>query len=224
MFNKILVDQFYFHINNGGVSISITDEIGPTIEFSAKHFGTTTNQAKWHTNTESLREMGLGFLKAANLEYTTSPEYDMLSCYKFSEEFSVFQMSSEGLSEEDISENITDLHKQLNERKAKELENISVLENEIVLAKARISHLESAKFIQEQEDSIQDLGKNGVFGNIDSDNTPICCRFCEGDRENSLYRRFVTCGTCGNKRCPKATHHDNVCTNSNEPGQEGSDW
>lgn len=27
---------------------------------------------------------------------------------------------------------------------------------------------------------------------------------------------------CGNKRCPCAAHHDNVCTGSNEPGQPGS--
>lgn len=30
------------------------------------------------------------------------------------------------------------------------------------------------------------------------------------------------CPQCGNKRCPRATHHDNACTGSNEPGQEGS--
>jgi hypothetical protein len=30
------------------------------------------------------------------------------------------------------------------------------------------------------------------------------------------------CPTCGNKRCPKATDHRNVCTGSNEPGQAGS--
>lgn len=33
---------------------------------------------------------------------------------------------------------------------------------------------------------------------------------------------FVVCVTCGNKRCPKATHHANECTGSNEPGQAGS--
>ena len=32
----------------------------------------------------------------------------------------------------------------------------------------------------------------------------------------SMYSR------CGNKRCPCAAHHDNECTNSNEPGQAGS--
>jgi hypothetical protein len=34
--------------------------------------------------------------------------------------------------------------------------------------------------------------------------------------------RFIVCPECGNKRCPRATHHALVCTNSNEPGQPGS--
>jgi len=34
--------------------------------------------------------------------------------------------------------------------------------------------------------------------------------------------RFVVCPECGNKRCPHANDHRNVCTGSNEPGQEGS--
>lgn len=33
---------------------------------------------------------------------------------------------------------------------------------------------------------------------------------------------FIVCPNCGNKRCPRATDHDLECTNSNEPGQEGS--
>ena len=36
--------------------------------------------------------------------------------------------------------------------------------------------------------------------------------------------RMVLCPECGNKRCPRATHHDNACTGSNEPGQPGSSW
>lgn len=35
---------------------------------------------------------------------------------------------------------------------------------------------------------------------------------------------FIACPECGNKRCPKATHHDNYCTGSNEPGQWGSHY
>jgi len=34
--------------------------------------------------------------------------------------------------------------------------------------------------------------------------------------------RMISCESCGNKRCPKATDHDLVCTDSNEPGQAGS--
>ena len=33
---------------------------------------------------------------------------------------------------------------------------------------------------------------------------------------------FIVCPECGNKRCPKSTDHNLACTNSNEPGQEGS--
>lgn len=35
------------------------------------------------------------------------------------------------------------------------------------------------------------------------------------------YRLFITCRKCGNKRCPHAKDHNNACTNSNEPNQEG---
>ena len=34
--------------------------------------------------------------------------------------------------------------------------------------------------------------------------------------------RMIVCPTCGNKRCPHSTDHNNACTNSNEPGQKGS--
>jgi hypothetical protein len=34
--------------------------------------------------------------------------------------------------------------------------------------------------------------------------------------------RMILCPDCGNKRCPKATHHALSCTDSNEPGQPGS--
>jgi len=34
--------------------------------------------------------------------------------------------------------------------------------------------------------------------------------------------RMILCPGCGSKRCPHATDHRQVCTNSNEPGQVGS--
>ena len=36
--------------------------------------------------------------------------------------------------------------------------------------------------------------------------------------------RMFLCGTCGNKRCPRAVDHRNDCSGSNEPGQKGSDY
>jgi hypothetical protein len=45
-----------------------------------------------------------------------------------------------------------------------------------------------------------------------------------GSPISPLAWRMILCPTCGNKRCPKATHHDNECTGSNEPGQEGSNY
>lgn len=60
------------------------------------------------------------------------------------------------------------------------------------------------------------------------------CLRCDGERSKaqnaagdwfgSITRRMIVCPTCGNKRCPKATWHDNNCTGSNETGQEGSDY
>lgn len=36
--------------------------------------------------------------------------------------------------------------------------------------------------------------------------------------------RMVLCAICGNKRCPHARDHRHACTNSNEPGQPGSNY
>jgi hypothetical protein len=34
--------------------------------------------------------------------------------------------------------------------------------------------------------------------------------------------RMIVCPECGNKRCPRATWHENACTGSNDPQQHGS--
>ena len=50
---------------------------------------------------------------------------------------------------------------------------------------------------------------------------PKCyCYNCSDN--NTRMTRMILCPECGNKRCPRATDHTNACTNSNEPGQEGS--
>lgn len=50
------------------------------------------------------------------------------------------------------------------------------------------------------------------------------CRRCFREAGGFLNVRMFLCPECGNKRCPKATDHRLDCTNSNEPGQEGSDY
>lgn len=49
-----------------------------------------------------------------------------------------------------------------------------------------------------------------------------CCHTCFNKSGQFFLDRMILCPKCGNKRCPKASHHDLPCTNSNEPGQEGS--
>ena len=56
---------------------------------------------------------------------------------------------------------------------------------------------------------------------------PGCpCYRCDSQTWRSIsgipMARMSLCPTCGNKRCPGAADHDNTCTGSNEPGQEGS--
>jgi hypothetical protein len=63
----------------------------------------------------------------------------------------------------------------------------------------------------------------------DIDQMPCQCRSCRDDwydanPDAGLQSAFIICDTCGNKRCPHATDHNNTCTGSNDPGQEGSDY
>lgn len=63
---------------------------------------------------------------------------------------------------------------------------------------------------------------------------PDCpCQLCRDARPNphdhtGLFKYssmiMIVCPTCGNKRCPKATHHSHACTASNAPGQPGSSY
>jgi hypothetical protein len=54
------------------------------------------------------------------------------------------------------------------------------------------------------------------------------CRKCiDENNKDSVYSEdifigFIVCSECGNKRCPHANDHLNICTKSNEMGQEGS--
>lgn len=50
---------------------------------------------------------------------------------------------------------------------------------------------------------------------------PWCCLSCHKS-SGQPRSRMIVCSACGNKRCPKATDHNNACTDSNEPRQAGS--
>lgn len=75
---------------------------------------------------------------------------------------------------------------------------------------------------------------NSDFNPNDYKHNSPCCRK-HWEKENNRYAvgkdgvlwnpvgmPFIVCETCGNKRCPKATDCSLSCTNSNDPGQNGS--
>ena len=70
-----------------------------------------------------------------------------------------------------------------------------------------------------------DTGIGEKYGLIESH----CCLRCFEEKPNSAngagfppLRLMIVCPDCGNKRCPKATFHENACTGSNATGQPGS--
>ena len=66
----------------------------------------------------------------------------------------------------------------------------------------------------------------------ESERSGCMCRRCQEARyqpTNTAGRVFtpigmVLCPICGNKRCPHASNHEYSCTDSNDPGQQGSDY
>lgn len=66
----------------------------------------------------------------------------------------------------------------------------------------------------------------GVSGGDRSKPTPARLPGCWCARCHPAtgFRVMNLCPDCGNKRCPRATHHIHECTGSNEPGQPGSDY
>lgn len=68
----------------------------------------------------------------------------------------------------------------------------------------------------------------------DKEEEQVCCRKCweesHGEKAigvgdaliNPIGMPMIGCKVCGNKRCPKATDHNNECSGSNSQGQVGS--
>lgn len=69
-------NELYFHIGNGGVTVSVTNENGPTLNISANHFGHITNSMKLYMTRESLKELGDMLIRAS--EYN---DFDEPYCY-----------------------------------------------------------------------------------------------------------------------------------------------
>lgn len=53
-------------------------------------------------------------------------------------------------------------------------------------------------------------------------NNSCKCTACSIETNVRFPTRMIVCVECGNKRCPRALHHSNDCTNSNEPDQPES--
>ena len=72
------------------------------------------------------------------------------------------------------------------------------------------------------------MGQGGLWVTTKGEWCP--CIACESELADTYerltgdwyLRGMIVCPDCGNKRCPKATHHDQPCTGSNDPGQPGS--
>lgn len=87
-----------------------------------------------------------------------------------------------------------------------------------------VSLLEDAASIRSPATFVA-AGGSGVFTKVAGSHTigPVCaCATCTPNTIESA--RMVLCPTCGNKRCPHATHHIYSCTGSNAPGQLGSSY
>lgn len=63
-----------------------------------------------------------------------------------------------------------------------------------------------------------------VDSNLIDEITQKCLEECDCYKCDHKVWWMIVCDILENKRYPYATNHDNACTNSNEPGQKGSDF
>ena len=71
-----------------------------------------------------------------------------------------------------------------------------------------------------------ETARNAIAQPVQPPGQTCRCETCvpQGDFNHPENVRMIVCGTCGNKRCPRAFNHLNACTNSNDVGQKGSSW
>lgn len=63
---------------------------------------------------------------------------------------------------------------------------------------------------------------HALSGSTEPPIDPGCCWKCFTDSGTTRAAFMMLCGTCGNKRCPRASDHSLDCSGSNESGQPGS--
>ncbi|MDB5055067.1 MAG: hypothetical protein JWM44_3117 [Bacilli bacterium] len=83
---KLITDGMYLHINNGGVSIAVTNSDGLSLEIEAGHFGNVTNKMKLYVKRECLQKLGEMFIDAASQENQKEIEYLSLEYYGIDKE------------------------------------------------------------------------------------------------------------------------------------------
>jgi len=86
-------------------------------------------------------------------------------------------------------------------------------------AALRIEHMAWAAFTTARRE--REAADRALTLALAEETSDPCCWACV-EFLGVRFDRMMLCKTCGNKRCPKANDHKNKCTNSNEPGQEGS--
>ena len=161
-----LREECYFHIDNGGISISIKDvdeeyHQGPQIMVSASHFGTKTSRMLWTTNTESLRALGMAFLRGATAEYTpVRKDYNTLSCHSEPGEYS----ADFATDDESVQANLDKVRKHFEMLTKSATENVDTLEEELERAKSRLAEVSDPELLKEQESRVQDFGKSKSDG------------------------------------------------------------
>jgi hypothetical protein len=83
---KLITDGMYLHINNGGVSIAVTNDEGLALEIEAGHFENTTNKMKLFVSRDYLQKLGEMFINAASQEDQKEIDYLDLTFYGIDKE------------------------------------------------------------------------------------------------------------------------------------------
>ena len=68
-----VVDSLYLHIGNSGVTFSVTERMGPTIEIKTSSFGNIDHNLYVYTNTEDMKRLGEMLIKCSEHKFQDKP-------------------------------------------------------------------------------------------------------------------------------------------------------